>query len=289
MTRRVDARGLVYEARANGYAVGAINHHNEETAQAILLGARDADAPVFVQIGRAIIPHMGVRRAFEIIRRCEEETGKTCCIHLDHGGYDEVIQALKLGVDSLMYDGAHLPFEENIASTRKVVEAAHFLGVPVEAELGRIPEVEDLAGVNWEEYYTDVDEAARFVEETGIDYLAISVGIFHGVSPTIEPRLDMERIEALAEKTGIPLVLHGASGLPDETVREAISAGVAKLNVDTDLRMKFREGIEAVWAEGDRHLERAMAEGRDRMRAEVAQAGGMSIVSVETYEVALRA
>jgi fructose-bisphosphate aldolase class II len=271
LRRRVDARGLVYDARANGYAVGAINHHNEETAQAILLGAQDADAPVFVQIGRAIIPHMGIRKAFDIIRRCEEETGKTCCIHLDHGGPDEVVEALKLGVDSLMYDGAHLPFEENIASTRRVVEAAHFLGVPVEAELGRIPEVEDLASVNWEEYYTDVDEAARFVEETGIDYLAISVGIFHGVSPTIEPRLDMERIEALASRTGIPLVLHGASGLPDDMVREAIAAGVAKLNVDTDLRVKFREGMEAVWAEGDRHLEKAMAEGRARMRAEVAR------------------
>jgi fructose-bisphosphate aldolase, class II len=271
VTRRVDARGLVYEARANGYAVGAINHHNEETAQAILFGARDADAPVFVQIGRAIIPHMGIKKAFDIVRRCEDETGKTCVIHLDHGGHDEVVEALKLGVDSVMYDGAHLPFEENIASTRRVVEAAHFLGVPVEAELGKIPEVEDLAGVNWEEYYTDVDEAARFVEETGIDYLAISVGIFHGVSTTIEPHLDMERIEALASATGIPLVLHGVSGLPDELVREAINAGVAKLNIDTELRWKFREGIEAVWAEGDRHLERAMAEGRDRMRAEVAR------------------
>ena len=270
-TRKVDARGVVYDARANGYAVGAINHHNEETAQAILLGAQDANAPVFVQIGRAIIPHMGVRKAFEIVRRCEEEAGKTCVIHLDHGGYDEVVEALKLGVDSVMYDGAHLPFEENIASTRKVVEAAHFLGVPVEAELGKIPEVEDLASVDWEDYYTDVDEAARFVEETGIDYLAISVGIFHGVSATVEPRLDMGRIETLASRTGIPLVLHGVSGLPDDTVREAVAAGVAKLNIDTELRWKFREGIEAVWAEGDRHLERAMAEGRDRMRAQVAR------------------
>lgn len=201
--RNVDARQLIYDARANGYAVGAINHHNEETAQAILLGARDADAPVFIQIGRAIIPHMGIRKAFEIIRRCEEETGKTCCIHLDHGGYEEVIDALKLGVDSIMYDGAHLPFEENIASTRRVVQAAHFLGVPVEAELGRIPEVEDLASVDWEEYYTDVDEAARFVEETGIDYLAISVGIFHGISTDTEPHLDMERSStALAARPG---------------------------------------------------------------------------------------
>ena len=267
----MDARAIVYDARANGYAVGAINHHNEETAQAILLGARDADAPVFVQIGRAIIPHMGVRKAFEIVRRCEVETGKTCVVHLDHGGHDEVVEALKLGVDSIMYDGAHLPFEENIATTRRVVEAAHFLGVPVEAELGKIPEVADLAGVDWEDFYTDVDEAARFVEETGIDYLAISVGIFHGISTEIPPHLDMERIGALSRATGIPLVLHGVSGLPDELVREAVAAGVAKLNIDTELRFKFREGIEAVWAEGDRHLERALAEGRDRMRAEVAR------------------
>lgn len=271
LSRTVDARKLVYEARANGYAVGAINHHNEETAQAILLGAKDADAPVFMQIGRAIIPHMGIRKAFDIVRRCEEETGKTCCIHLDHGGYDEVVEAVQLGVDSVMYDGAHLPFEENIATTRKVVDAAHFLGVPVEAELGKIPEVEDLDSVDWKDYYTDVGEAARFVEETGIDYLAISVGIFHGISPTVEPRLDMERIEALAAKTGIPLVLHGVSGLPDGMVREAIAAGVAKLNIDTELRVKFREGIEAVWSEGDRHLEVAMAEGRVRMRSEVAR------------------
>ncbi|AHY47740.1 cbbA: ketose-bisphosphate aldolase [Rubrobacter radiotolerans] len=269
MRRSVDARKLVYEAREQGYAVGAINHHNEETAEAILLGAKDADAPVFVQIGRAIIPHMGIRRAFDIVRRSEEETGKSCVIHLDHGGYDEVVEALKLGVDSVMYDGAHLPFEENIATTRRVVEAAHFLGVPVEAELGKIPEVEDLDSVNWEDYYTDVDEAVRFVEETGIDYLAISVGIFHGISATTEPRLDMERIETLAKETGVPLVLHGVSGLPDETVREAVARGVAKLNIDTELRLKFREGIEAVWSEGDRHLEAAMSEGRDRMRAEV--------------------
>lgn len=271
MREKVDARKLVYDARAGGYAVGAINHHNDETAQAILLGARDAGAPVFMQIGRAIIPHLGIRKAYEIIRRSEEETGATCVIHLDHGGYDEVVEALKLGVDSIMYDGAHLPFEENIATTRKVVEAAHFLGVPVEAELGKIPEVEDLESVEWEDYYTDTDEAARFVEETGIDYLAISVGIFHGISSTTEPKLDMERIESLAEKTGVPLVLHGVSGLPDEMVRGAVARGVAKLNIDTELRLKFREGIEAVWSEGDRHLEAAMAEGRARMRSEVAR------------------
>lgn len=269
--RDVQARKLVYDAKAAGYAVGAVNPHNEETTQAILGGSAEADAPVFMQIGRAIIPHMGVRRAYEMVRSCEDEMNTTCCIHLDHGSKDEVVEALKLGFDSVMYDGAHLSLEENISNTRQVVQAAHFLGVPVEAELGRIPDAEDTAGLDWDGYYTDVDEAARFVEETNVDYLAISVGIMHGVSDASEPWLDLERIEAIAARTGVPLVLHGASGLPEAVVKQAIKAGVAKLNVDTDLRVAFREGMQAVWSEDDRHLEEALAEGRARMQSKVAQ------------------
>lgn len=266
--RKMDGRKLVYDARAGGYAVGAINFHSEETVQAILAAAEEAASPVIVQIGRAVIPYMGLKRSFDIVRHCEDEMGTPCCVHLDHGSYDEVVEALKLGFDSVMYDGAHLDFEENIATTRGVVEAAHFLGVPVEAELGRIPDAGDAASVDWSDYYTDVDEAARFVEETGVDYLAVSVGIVHGVSSEGVPPLDVERIEAIARKTGIPLVLHGASGLPEETVRRAIEAGIAKMNVDTDLRVAFREGMQEIWREGDRHLEEALAAGSARMRAE---------------------
>lgn len=269
--RQMDGRKLVYDAKADGYAVGAINFHNEDTVQAILGAAEETASPVIVQIGRAVIPYMGVKRPFDIVRYCEEALGKTCCIHLDHGSHEEVVEALKLGFDSVMYDGAHLNLEENIANTRKVVEAAHFLGVPVEAELGRIPDADDAANVDWDDYYTDVDEAARFVEETNVDYLAVSVGIVHGVSGGEVPPLDLERIEAIAAKTGIPLVLHGASGLPEETARQAIDAGIAKMNVDTDLRVAFREGMQAVWSDGDRHLEEALAEGRARMQSVAAQ------------------
>lgn len=269
--RRMDGRKLIYDAQAGGYAVGAINFHNEHTVQAILGGAEETASPVIVQIGRSIIPYIGLKRPFDIVRYCEEEMDRTCCIHLDHGSHDEVVEALKLGFDSVMYDGAHLPLEENIVSTRKVVEAAHFLGVPVEAELGSIPDADDAASVDWNDYYTDVDEAARFVEETNVDYLAISVGIVHGVSGGEVPPLDLERIEAIADKTGIPLVLHGASGLPEETARQAIEAGIAKMNVDTELRVAFREGMQAIWSEGDRHLEEALGEGRARMQSVAAQ------------------
>jgi fructose-bisphosphate aldolase class II len=267
--RWADGRELVDDAKANGYALGAFNVHNEETAQAILRAAQEAASPVFVQIGRAVIEYLGLKKAYEIIRSCAEEVNGTGCIHLDHSRtLDEVAEALKLGLGSIMYDGAHLSLEENIANARRVVEVAHFMGVAVEAELGQMPHARDAADLRWEDYYTDVDEAARFVEETNVDYLAIQVGAVHGVSATSEPRLDLERIGAIAKKTGIPLVLHGASGIPDDMARQAIAAGIAKLNVDTDLRVAFREGMQAVWSEDDRHLEDALAEGRSRMQAE---------------------
>lgn len=264
MNPQSDPRALIEDARRGGYAVGAYNMHNEETTEALLWAAEQADSPVFMQVGRAIIPHMGVARAFEMTKRIAERSNAKYVIHLDHGSWDEVIEALKLGFTSVMYDGAHLPFEENIATTRKIVEIAHAFGVPVEAELGKIPDVGE--SVDWNDYYTDVEEARRFVAETGIDYLAISVGIVHGVVPGLpmEP-INIQRIREIKAATGIPLVLHGASGLTDREVQEAKAAGVHKFNADTDLRHAFRKGLESVFAQGDRQLEDAMAEGRARM------------------------
>ena len=261
---QADPRRIIEDARRGGYAVGAFNMHNDETAEALVWAAEQANAPIFLQVGRAIIPHMGVRRAYELTRRIAEKSNAEYVIHLDHGSWDEVIEAIRLGFTSVMYDGAHLPFEENIATTRKIVEIAHAFGIPVEAELGKIPDVGEK--VNWADYYTDVEEARRFVAETGIDYLAISVGIVHGVVPGIplEP-ISIERIKEIKAATGIPLVLHGASGLTDREVAEARAAGVHKFNADTDLRHAFRKGFESVWAQGDRQLEDAMAEGRKLM------------------------
>lgn len=264
MTPQADPRKIIENARRGGYAVGAYNMHNEETTEALLWAAERADSPVFMQVGRAIIPHMGVTRAFEMTRRIAERSNADYVIHLDHGSWDEVIEAIKLGFSSVMYDGAHLPFEENIATTRKIVEIAHAFGIPVEAELGKIPDADET--VNWEDYYTDVEEARRFVAETGIDYLAISVGIVHGVVPGLpQAPINIQRIREIKAATGIPLVLHGASGLTDREIQEAKAAGVHKFNADTDLRHAFRAGLESVFAKGDRQLEEAMAEGRARM------------------------
>ena len=144
-----DPRQIIEEARRGGYAVGAYNMHNEETCEALLWAAERVDSPVFMQVGRAIIPHMGVERAYELTRRIAERSNAKYVIHLDHGSWDEVMLALKLGFTSVMYDGAHLPFEENIETTRKVVEIAHAFGVPVEAELGKIPDAGE--NVDWED------------------------------------------------------------------------------------------------------------------------------------------
>jgi fructose-bisphosphate aldolase, class II len=261
-----DPRRIVAEASDGGYAVGAFNMHNPETTEALVRAAEQADAPVFLQVGRAVVPHMGLRAAYEMTRRVAEESEAAYVIHLDHGPWEEVFEAIRLGFTSIMYDGAHLPFEENIRTTRKVVEVAHEFGIPVEAELGKIPDADQPVD-DWTAYYTDVSEAERFVAETGVDFLAISVGIVHGVPLGSPQPLDIARIKEIKAVTGVPLVLHGASGVPEHEVREATAAGVHKFNADTDLRHAFRAGIEAVWAQGDRQLEEAMAEGRERMVA----------------------
>ena len=260
---QVDPRRVIQDAADGGYAVGAFNMHSTETTEALVRAAERAAAPVFLQVGRAVVPHMGLRRAYEMTRRVAEESEADYVIHLDHGPWDEVFEAIRLGFTSLMYDGAHLPFDENIRTTQKVVEVAHEFGIPVEAELGKIPDADQ--EVDWQSCYTDVAEAERFVKETGVDFLAISVGIVHGVPLATAQPLDIERIGQIKEATGIPLVLHGASGVPEDEVRAAMEAGVHKFNADTDLRHAFRAGLEAVFAEGDRQLEEALAEGRERM------------------------
>ena len=260
----LDPRATIEAARQGGYAVGAYNMHNEETCEALLWAAEEAKSPVILQVGRAIIPHWGVARSFEMTKRLAEKSDAEVIFHLDHGSWDEVHEAIKLGFNSIMYDGAHLPLDENIASTKRIVEICHSFGIPVEAELGKIPDADEK--VNWSDYYTDVEEARRFVKETGVDTLAISVGIVHGVVPgrPQEP-ISIERTREIKEAVGIPLVLHGASGLTDEEVQGAKAAGVCKFNADTDLRHAFRRGFESVWAQGDRQLEEAMREGRKQM------------------------
>jgi fructose-bisphosphate aldolase, class II len=246
--------------------VGAFNMHNDETTEALVRAAEQANSPVILQVGRALVPHVGLKRGFEMTKRIAEASDAQFVIHLDHGPWDECLEAIKLGFNSIMCDFAHLPFEENIRFTRRIVEIAHDFGIPVEAELGKIPDVGQ--SVNWEDYYTTVEEAQRFVAETDVDYLAISVGIVHGVIPGLKPEpLSIKRTIEIRDATNIPLVLHGASGIPVDEVQAAKAAGVHKFNADTDLRHLFRQGMLDVWSKGDHQLEDAMAEGRKRMIA----------------------
>ena len=256
---------LLESARSKAYALGAFNMHNEETTEALLMASIEAKAPVILQVGRAIVPHMGLQKAFEMTKRIAEETNAQYVFHLDHGPWDEVLEAIKLGFNSIMCDYAHLSLDDNIKKTRRTVELCHDFGIPVEAELGRIPDAGE--EVDWDKYLTDVIEAERFVEETGVDTLAISAGIVHGTVDGKVPPLNIERIEAIRDVTNIPLVLHGASGLSADDVCNAREAGIHKFNADTDLRHAFRAGMEDVWSQGDFQLEDAMSEGRKRMIA----------------------
>jgi fructose-bisphosphate aldolase, class II len=260
---KIDAMSLIKDAQAGKYAIGGFNMHNPETTQALIRAAEQANAPVFLQVGRAVVPHMGLAEAFYMTLREREKSNVQAPIHLDHGTYDEVFQAIKLGFDSIMFDGSHLPFQENIKRTKHVVEVAHSFGIPVEAELGQIPDAAE--NINWSDFYTKVEEAEEFVSKTGVDLLAISAGVMHGVTQVAPQPLAIDLINQIRERTNIPLVLHGASGVPVNELQQAIAAGVHKLNADTDLRHAFRSGIEDTFRKGDRQLEEAMDEGRRRM------------------------
>ena len=261
--RTVNPFEIVANAKRGGYAVGGFNMHNPETTQALIRASEQSNSPVFMQVGRAIVPHMGLAEAYRMTRYELDKSDAEAVIHLDHGTYDEVFEAIKLGFDSIMFDGSHLDFADNIAATKHIVSVAHSFGIPVEAELGQIPDA--AVNINWADYYTSVAEAEEFVAKTGVDFLAISAGVMHGVTLERMLPLDVERIAAIREATGIPLVLHGASGVPADEITAAIAAGVHKLNADTDLRHAFRRGVLETWATGDQQFETAMAEGRRQM------------------------
>lgn len=265
-TAAISTHEIMERAQTEGWAVGGYNMHNPETTQALLRAAEITQSPIFMQIGRAIIPHIGLKAAFEMTKRITDESDAPFIIHLDHGSENEVVEAINLGIKSIMFDGAHYPFEENIKITREIVKRCHDNGVYVEAELGRIPDVGQK--VDWKDFYTDVEEAERYANETGIDSLAISCGIVHGVMPDIAPEpLAIDVISNIRKVVSIPLVMHGASGVLDSEISAAIATGVSKINLDTELRMAFRRGIEEEWAKGDAQLEVAMANGREFMIA----------------------
>jgi len=254
-------------AQADKYAVGAFNTSNIEITQSILEAAEEKRSPVIIATSSSAIKYTGIETMYQMFKTLTEKVSIPVSLHLDHGtDFNLIINCIRNGWTSIMYDGSHEPFEKNIENTRRIVEIAHAVGISVEAELGRLVGVEDEISVSEKEgAFTDPDEAVQFVNETSCDALAIAIGTSHGAYKFKgEPKLDFDRLKEIRAKIGIPIVLHGASsvipevlalakeygaqlkdakGVPPKDIRTAISLGITKVNIDTDLRLAFTANV----------------------------------------------
>ena len=238
---------LLKKCQQNRTAVLATNFYNFETLSAVMQAARKVQAPVLLQLTRSSIDYMGLRQAVGMGRQALADYGLEGWIHLDHGGSVELVQrCLDAGFDSVMIDASETPFEENVATTRRVVELARPYGVNVEAELGYVAKLGQQQGGG----FTTSEDAARFVRETGVDALAVAIGSAHGFYKQ-PPKLDIERLAQIHAATDVALVLHGSSGIPHAMVREAIANGIVKVNLATEIKDTFMRNLKRVMLESD--------------------------------------
>ncbi len=226
-------------AEKGGFAVPAFNVYNMETVMGVIEAAEEACAPVIIQSYSRLFTNEEGYFVSPIVLAAAKKASVPVCFHLDHGaGLTEVTRALRYGASGIMIDKSALPLDENIAETKKTVDMCAAVGVPVEGELGHVGSVNDAEMSE----YTSVDEAKRFVEESGVAALAILVGTAHGRYKKA-PVLDIKRIEDIKAATGIPLVLHGGSGVPDDQLIAAIKAGIRKINFGTDVCYSFLDKV----------------------------------------------
>lgn len=239
---------ILVRARMKGYALGSFSPRNTYLIHWVLLAAQKKRSPVIVQISSNELRWFGLSPAVfaEAFFRETKDIGIPAILHLDHT-YDFAVlrEAVQAGFQSVMYDGSKLPFDENVARTREIAEYAHSQDVFLEAELGSIGGADKLETGGDEAHYTDPVQAEEFVQKTGCDSLAVSIGTAHGVYSVLNPKIDFERLERISKQVQVPLVLHGGSGLPVETVNRAIqlkgSGGISKLNIATDLELTFQK------------------------------------------------
>lgn len=243
----VSGKEIFAHAKKERYAVGAFNINNMEILQAIIEAAEEMQSPVIVQASQGGLKYAGIDYIAGMVQVAAAKAKVPIALNIDHGtDFNQVVRCIRNGFTAVMIDGSKLPFEENIAITKKVVDVAHPNNISVEAELGKIGGVEDdVAVADHEAMFTDPDEAVEFVERSGCDALAVAVGTAHGVYKG-EPKLDFDRLMTISSRLPIPLVLHGASGVPDEAIRKAVACGVAKINIDTDLRVAFSQAVKDV-------------------------------------------
>ncbi len=265
----VNMNQVLVPARQQGIAIAAFNIYNLETAEAVYRAAVDLNSPVIFAFGEQYIKVANIKIIATIVQEFAGRTGLPMVLHLDHcKSIDVIYKAVQAGFTSVMFDGSKLSFADNLAQTKDVVKFAHSVGVTVEAELGSVPFDHKQSEIP-EEYLTKVDEAVRFVSETKVDALAIAVGTAHGEYKG-RPKIFHDRIEEIAAKVSIPLVLHGGSGVPDEDIQKAMRQGVSKINVNTQISSVAVKKLKALCAkEKPGHLSDLMHEAEEAMVEEV--------------------
>lgn len=233
-----DFKSILSLAEEGGFCVPAFNVYNMETVRGVINAAEKANSPVILQVYSRLVTTGFINDLAPVVLGAAEKANVPVCFHLDHGaGECEVVRSLKIGMTGIMYDGSAYSLEENIAKTKRAAELAGYVGVSVEGELGHIGKAAD-GDESVATEFTRPDEAERFVRETGVAALAVMVGTAHGRYKKA-PVLDIARIAEIKKRVGIPLVLHGGSGVPDDQIKAAIGAGIRKMNFGTDLCYSF--------------------------------------------------
>lgn len=239
-----DPMPILNRARQNGYCVGAFNIVDFMTIEAVVAAAEMENAPVIIQTSSGTIKSFGIGRLVAMTRIVAQVSPVPVILHLDHGTkLDMIFEAIRSGYNSVMIDGSEHPFDENIAVTKKVVDEAHAHGVAVEGEIGIVAGVEDDIVVRQDSaIYTTPEEAIEFKKRSGVDFLAAAIGTAHGFYKTA-PRLDIDTLREIWKKTDYPLVVHGGTGLLEETVRELVKAGACKFNVSTQIKQTYIDSM----------------------------------------------
>ena len=247
----VNAKDMLNKAKAEGYAVGAFNINNLEWTKAILTAAQESASPVILGVSEGAGKYMtGYKTVAAMVKAMVEELGITVpvALHLDHGSYEGTKRCIEAGFTSVMFDGSHYPIEENVAKTAELVELAHSLGISIEAEVGSIGGEED--GVAGRGEVADAQQC-KMIADLGIDMLAAGIGNIHGKYPANWQGLDFDALEKIKQATeGMPLVLHGGTGIPRDKKKKSISLGVAKINVNTECQLSFAEATRKYIEEG---------------------------------------
>ncbi len=251
----VTMNDVLLPAKKGGYGVGFFNAVNVEMARAIIETAEELKAPVMVGTAEILLPAMELERVAQYLIPMAKKATVPVCVHYDHGlTFERCMEALKLGFTSIMYDCSTDSYEENLKKVAEMVKICHAMGATVEGELGHVGDNFGTGKLeNPSDYFTNPDTALDFVSKTGVDSLAVAVGNAHG-DYAFSPKLDFERIDTIAKKTNIPLVLHGGSGLADSDFKQAVHLGVSKINIFTDIDKAGKAGVEAGIAAGEKTM-----------------------------------